>query len=468
MNEESYTGASCDQSRVAFSEIDDGTIEDTLFACRTRSVEKDNGRTISEENYDLETVWQDYWGKYGDYLVWEGWAAKYPDQIDYENLQSVPAIAEVEVDTEALESQKGHGQEDDNAEHTDCVKNENKQSELVQDESTLSKSKTHSYNFKNPNGVNILSALQNRTESNSGEVCNVNGESNADNIVNEQNEMFNMMHSYSCYEHSDNASISHMSGKDYTINADVEHHHTNDETAPAQGEDFSKAWEELWNEHYTESYWYYYNQFAEKFEKIIQKTPEDATVAEGVAIVNENGELVIVDDGTSGHINTEQSCEIETVDICHHTEDADNSVSQMESIDDEANAEYDTHMNEENVIYVVADPDNPEALAELENMSSEQLAKLTEDIAACLNGVNIDGGNSINNSEANTGTGELDTDKVYQTQFKDAAGEFGSNEEPTDGNRKRKQERRNRPQQSFHSSQNSAFTPYHGSMCFNI
>ena len=69
------------------------------------------------EGLDLETVWQDYWGKYGDCLVWEGWVAKYPDQIDFDKLHAIPATEEVEVTTE----------------NTDVEKNERQIGELVEE-----------------------------------------------------------------------------------------------------------------------------------------------------------------------------------------------------------------------------------------------------------------------------------------------------------------------------------------------
>ncbi|XP_060084227.1 trimethylguanosine synthase-like [Ylistrum balloti] len=49
---------------------------------------------------DLEEAWQGYWGQYGEYLVWEGWVNKYPEQIDYGICKGVPHTTEVEVNTE--------------------------------------------------------------------------------------------------------------------------------------------------------------------------------------------------------------------------------------------------------------------------------------------------------------------------------------------------------------------------------
>ncbi|XP_069126871.1 trimethylguanosine synthase-like isoform X2 [Argopecten irradians] len=49
---------------------------------------------------DLEEAWQGYWGQYGEYLVWQGWINKYPEQIDFRVSQGVPHTTEVEVNTE--------------------------------------------------------------------------------------------------------------------------------------------------------------------------------------------------------------------------------------------------------------------------------------------------------------------------------------------------------------------------------
>ncbi|XP_033738758.1 trimethylguanosine synthase-like [Pecten maximus] len=49
---------------------------------------------------DLEGAWQGYWGQYGEYLVWQGWINKYPEQMDYGVSQGVPHTTEVEVNTE--------------------------------------------------------------------------------------------------------------------------------------------------------------------------------------------------------------------------------------------------------------------------------------------------------------------------------------------------------------------------------
>ncbi|KAL3870114.1 hypothetical protein ACJMK2_042726 [Sinanodonta woodiana] len=93
-------------------------------------------------NFDL--VWEDYWGKYGEYLVWEGWVSKYPDQIDFDKIEAVPAIVEVEVESEIIDSGMHYGislatTEEDGLSppkvdvkenlHTDGLSTENKEAE---------------------------------------------------------------------------------------------------------------------------------------------------------------------------------------------------------------------------------------------------------------------------------------------------------------------------------------------------
>ena len=58
---------------------------------------------VSQQLSDVDSVWQDYWLKYGEYLVWQGWVTKYPDQLDLQNsTYVVPPIAEVEIETEEI------------------------------------------------------------------------------------------------------------------------------------------------------------------------------------------------------------------------------------------------------------------------------------------------------------------------------------------------------------------------------
>jgi hypothetical protein len=45
----------------------------------------------------LTLAWESYWAKYGEYLVWEGWINKYPEQIDFNEYRGMPCVSEVEV-----------------------------------------------------------------------------------------------------------------------------------------------------------------------------------------------------------------------------------------------------------------------------------------------------------------------------------------------------------------------------------
>ncbi|XP_067677508.1 uncharacterized protein [Haliotis asinina] len=51
----------------------------------------------TEPTQDLETAWQEFWTKYGEMVVWQGWVSKYPDHIDYDKLTVMPSVVEVEV-----------------------------------------------------------------------------------------------------------------------------------------------------------------------------------------------------------------------------------------------------------------------------------------------------------------------------------------------------------------------------------
>ena len=59
------------------------------------------GVTTTTDLPVLEVDWQEYWAKYGEYLVWQGWVEKYPDYVNMDEIIAVPAIAELTVGTEA-------------------------------------------------------------------------------------------------------------------------------------------------------------------------------------------------------------------------------------------------------------------------------------------------------------------------------------------------------------------------------
>ena len=338
---------------------------------------------------DLETVWQDYWGKYGEQLVWEGWVAKYPDQIDFEKLHAVPATAEVEVVSEQTE---GKVQVKENLEETGSrhaeqgiandYKTSENESDTAKEDLTISErtneiaeidtkqlvdeeynsySKTakgdianvnqdelahdndkcnpdvessevlaeHDYvnpasplkysslSFKPVSGTNIVNTLQNKVEG-FGENCEGNSneqvysQSNAENLANERTEMVQMMHSYSSFI----TDAANCTNTDTTDNAnagqgkcdkDIENNDKeieNNENECVEQDNYDQMWGDLWNEHYTETYWYYYNQFAEKFNQLSPKhepfseqTGEVIFESEVIIIPDESGAINVLTDG---------------------------------------------------------------------------------------------------------------------------------------------------------------------------
>lgn len=359
------------------------------------------------EGLDLETVWQDYWGKYGDQLVWEGWVAKYPDQIDFEKLHAVPATAEVEVTSELISEETqnmGDSKEEVNdsadakcitncdnvfegkaenlkevlnvvgdrtpdmngnkldelnmdrvssgdkeAEHENfgyspasfttndntvdeehaeenkyknneeqpacglrCVSERETQQMIVSEITSSaiqmdskkcvldgdiddtyinprSPLKYSSLSFKQISGSNIVNTLQNRVEG-FGVESERNREvmfnqSDADNLANERTEMVQMLHSYSSFSSTET--------KDYlNTSSDPQNHGTVfQEREDLEDNNYDQMWNDLWNEHYTESYWYYYNQFADKFN---QFSPKHAPVADEIGEVMFESEFIII------------------------------------------------------------------------------------------------------------------------------------------------------------------------------
>ncbi|WAR24071.1 TGS1-like protein [Mya arenaria] len=493
------------------SEIDDSTVEDTIMSSRLKAAGSDNLDLANPRlvGYDVETVWQDYWGKYGEYLVWEGWVAKYPDQIDYGST-GVPAIAEVEASTGEGELGQGDiggelGQElvnvrmpavneieastgvDAGRTRGDIVgtcSGELKQSdaglvgvdcgqcvvgkcicpcgilpgvETVKDMKETTKVENENINGTHSDsstgkitsecglytdatkpslkGDNIISTLQKLTEQaeqvDQG-VGELTADSIADNVVNKQSETFTLMHSYSSH------SKPNYSAKDEECQLDDIVQNGKENEKEIAEEDYSNAWTDLWNEHHTESYWFYYNQFVKKFENISKKSIGDATEAEGIAVVNENGELVVVNDA-----------------------DLDDGIKIESQLIDNPSEE----TSQENVVYVIEDPEN---LADIENMTQDELVKLTDEIASCLKGVRIDESVGENDEvvEHSSVTGVQmkikSNDVDHEGSLEDAVGNESGIGEPEDGNRKRKQAKQRQQQQNSQTPANGiAKTPVH-------
>ncbi|WAR24115.1 TGS1-like protein, partial [Mya arenaria] len=491
------------------SEIDDSTVEDTIMSSRMKAAGSDNIDLANPRlvGYDVETVWQDYWGKYGEYLVWEGWVAKYPDQIDYGST-GVPAIAEVEASTGEGELGQGDiggelGQElvndrmpavneieastgvDAGRTRGDIVgtcSGELRQNdaglvgvdcgqcvvgkcicpcgilpgvETVKDMKETTKVENENINGTHSDsstgkitsecglytdatkpslkGDNIISTLQKLTEQaeqvDQG-VGELTADSIADNVVNKQSETFTLMHSYSSH------SKPNYSAKDEECQLDDIVQNGKENEKEIAEEDYSNAWTDLWNEHHTESYWFYYNQFVKKFENISKKSIGDATEAEGIAVVNENGELVVVNDA-----DLDDGIKIEPQSIDNPSEET----------------------GQENVVYVIEDPEN---LADIENMTQDELVKLTDEIASCLKGVRIDESVGENDEvvEHSSVTGVQmkikSNDVDHEGSLEDAVGNESGIGEPEDGNRKRKQAKQRQQQQNSQTPANGiAKTP---------
>jgi hypothetical protein len=234
---------------------------------------------------EFEPAWQSYWEQYGEYLVWEGWVNKYPEQIASGMYLGVPCVAEVEV-----------GGEDEGQE--DVIKGK---SELMENE--LVPSSSHKEDDVDGKGsVEIgdtgVTCGQNKQEVSEGnpsyvlpQTCNRYQESyNAaienvmkeraetahsstnqsasvtENMANQQREMVDLMHNYCSGPPQTNESESFRAGEGNS-GIDCENSEVPQEENDDQ-ENYDVAWQELWNEHYTELYWYYYNQFLTEFNKL--------------------------------------------------------------------------------------------------------------------------------------------------------------------------------------------------------
>ena len=516
------------ENQIRRTELDSSSIKDTLMSVENQLIDSAprNGVNMNLAGVDVEAVWQDYWGKYGEYLVWEGWVAKYPDQIDFEKLQAVPAIAEVEIQTETVNA----GVDVDNAsgskhqqskeivkesESTDLKPletknmidgtnvshevNDSKSSQSVtgnangslsNDETELNKETSEqeyinpcspmqylSPNFKCISGEEIISTLQKRiecSESNEEDVENCGTQSDIDNLANERTEMVNMMHSYSNTNHSQTTNYENSQVCNEQTGAPYEDNHNDNSTE----EDFSKAWEELWNEHYTESYWYYYKEFADKFSKIApsdKELPKDTEpVYEGIAVVNENGELEIVEGLTDIDIQCNTSdlepasdISIENKGFTVQHEDDDGIVQS--STENTVYCVDNGREGDSNIVYVIQNEDGTavdiESIAsilnnvQLENqiVDAQQIVGVEKDEERKELPVNEHLGSSETNEDRHKSiseriTGQLSdqgNDGVTESQSLEmcAGDDAGDEEEPVDGSKKKRKEKERGNQQ---------------------
>ncbi|KAK3090023.1 hypothetical protein FSP39_008599 [Pinctada imbricata] len=290
--------------------------------CETAAGEHD-GKYLPDLNsfvgLDLENAWQGYWDQFGEYLVWEGWIKKYPEQIDYGLCEGIPHITEVEVVTEGTsqnmqlmegkeefeetdgkvknhetgkdsqsndggqkkvtndEAEKIKGSYKDEVLNSASSKNDPLQTEEVSESKSKAESdqeKTENTECENSN-VKAFSEIDHRFHSyqstynaaitttmkekmESEQVRgNSQSEGDADNLTNENAEIIHMMHSYlgGGGTTEDNEEDSNQNNANEVMNNEDDN-------------DYDIAWQELWNDHYTESYWYYYKDFCEKFEQL--------------------------------------------------------------------------------------------------------------------------------------------------------------------------------------------------------
>lgn len=256
-------------------------------------------------NRDLqfEPAWQSYWEQYGEYLVWEGWVNKYPEQIDSGMYLGIPCIAEVEVETQVAMREQDEVERKSEVNKTETVlptcsgnkspkdvgleskEDENNAASKICDEKEklCGGCPSHVFpqvcnRFQESYNAAIENVMKERTEK---EVVSDNGDQSSsvtENIANQQTETVNLMHSYSY------SGPPQQSEREQDPQVDEENSNGvcgDDENEVPMGEytsqeNYDIAWQELWNEHYTELYWYYYNHFLNEFNKL--KVPRETVL----------------------------------------------------------------------------------------------------------------------------------------------------------------------------------------------
>lgn len=224
---------------------------------------------------DFETAWESYWAQYGEYLVWEGWVNKYPEQVDFNEYRGMPCVAEVELTAEGdmviVKSPEGHNEGSDNTQAETQVENEYEEdfnaSENPTDEANRltenveykngttedQKEQTSGYSgFQMSYNCAIENTMTNLRETEDN-INSLNLETAEDNnLANQNAEMVQMMHCYSSASGQHQQSVADDENDEQTYQDEVE-------------------WQDLWNEHYTENYWYYYSQFKDEFQRLKAK-----------------------------------------------------------------------------------------------------------------------------------------------------------------------------------------------------
>lgn len=225
---------------------------------------------------DFETAWESYWGQFGEYLVWEGWVNKYPEQADFNEYRGMPCVQEVEITTEddnvsfIVKSPQGSNHTGDNLEQETHTQGST-ESGPGENHSTTSKNdaeelKSGYSGFQTSFNRAIENKMANLKESE--ENINVLNLENAEenNIVNQNAEMVHMMH---CYSSSQGQSSHFLDDSEQEVEQGQSSYSEKvDELDEQQTLQDDVEWQDLWNEHYTESYWYYYSHFKDEFMRL--------------------------------------------------------------------------------------------------------------------------------------------------------------------------------------------------------
>ena len=255
----------------------------------------DIGDITNYKELEFEPAWQSYWEQYGEYLVWEGWVNKYPEQIESGMYLGIPCIAEVEVESQeggqvqiaAKETNQGKedktvssvcgetGNLEDVGENLDDKLKETGTNNIKDESSGGSPSYVfqQSNRYQESYNTAIENIMRERTETLNNNSTDQSS-SVTENIVNQQTETVNLMHSYCGLSQPTNGA-SGEGTHDGEENSEVESVIERPQGENTEQENYDIAWQELWNEHYTELYWYYYNQFLTEFNKLNVHSVQD-------------------------------------------------------------------------------------------------------------------------------------------------------------------------------------------------
>ncbi|KAJ8305601.1 hypothetical protein KUTeg_016146 [Tegillarca granosa] len=316
-------------------------------------------------NLDLETAWQKYWDSYGEYLVWEGWVNKYPEQIDFDVYNAIPCVAEEEVCTDEQTHVIKSDEDSDVVSGTaslencptkksdtctinpdQCLIKESADKCVTEDSSFVSKNtdsfSPHQFtNYQTSYNNAIQTTMRDRFENQDntdvyvGPLTDSNQpEESIENMNNHESEVVHMMHTY--------ASVGSFKGDNSSNPADEGEMCSEIIDTENGNGDYDIAWQELWNEHYTESFWYYYSEFRKSFNQL-KSSNDPANVTSGVQNVYLDEENA--DSSEQNIVDNSQFIDIYETNCC--IQDCDNVKQYGEESEDP--------MNHENVHIVKTD-----------------------------------------------------------------------------------------------------------------